>query len=775
MAYWLAKPGDAQQTDWLTRFEARYWTVNFPRPMMAAVTTTAPDAVRVDAVFYRANDLAGLIWASEDTHDHPLLAYETARDYRGLTLSFRWRASGLIPLDAVYGPTLTIEGRDAQGRAHTWYVRLWNYAKGRPGDATITLDFDRLAGGFLLPGEADPVWAGDIDRIFIALTPPGYSGQDTPLPQAVEAWAELSGLRCQGPTSTLSVGDVLVPPHDLSIASGYDDSYHLTPARLIHSLFRLGYRGAITHYVGMSHYFRLARQGVGWEVTLAGGAINVAAAAWHRDFAARAKAYGLDLILSLSFELFDAHCPQDWKQRAADGSPALTGWSPPSTLLSPANGAAMAYLQSVAKAFVGLAVAAGQKPRFQIGEPWWWTMPDGRICLYDAAAKAALGGAPLILPTVRTSQLGAAEKALLDAAGAVLAAATLALAQAVRTAFPNCERLILIYLPTLLDAAAPDLMRANLPLGWRWPAFDILQTEDYDWVTSGRAADAATNRARADLAARLGYPMTRQHYLAGFVADPADIAQWAAIDAAAEAARARGVAATFLWALPQVLRDGMTRFSIGDDTMDDFDDVDFPLALGKAAQVTAGFSTSIVTSASGHEQRNSAWANARLRFDAGPGVRSQSDVQMLLAFFRARRGPAKAFRFRDPLDQSSNLLSGVPQADDVRLGTGDGKETRFALIKTYGAGPDAEIRRITRPVAASVRVAINAVPQTTGWTLEAGGWVRFDTPPKAGAVITAGFLFDVPVRFEQDQLEVTALGLAAGDVPSVLLVEVREA
>ena len=122
--------------------------------MMAAVTTTAADALRVDAVFYRANDLAGLIWASEDTQDHPLLAYETARDYRGLTLSFRWRAKGMIPLDAVYGPTLTIEGRDAQGRARTWYVRLWNYARGTPSDATITLDFDRLAGGFLLPAEA---------------------------------------------------------------------------------------------------------------------------------------------------------------------------------------------------------------------------------------------------------------------------------------------------------------------------------------------------------------------------------------------------------------------------------------------------------------------------------------------------------------------------------------------------------------------------------------------------------------------------------------------
>ena len=209
--------------------------------------------------------------------------------------------------------------------------------------------------------------------------------------------------------------------------------------------------------------------------------------------------------------------------------------------------------------------------------------------------------------------------------------------------------------------------------------------------------------------------------------------------------------------------------------MDAFDDVAFPIAIGRAAQVMPGFSTAIVTTASGHEQRNTAWANGRLRFDAGPGVRSEADVQTLIAFFRARRGSAKAFRFRDPLDHSSRGMTGVPVATDLRIGTGDGTTTRFALAKSYGTGADAEIRRITRPVAASVTVALNGAPRTTGWTLDPGGWVRFDTPPTAGSVITAGCLFDVPVRFDTDQLEVTALALAAGDIPSVPLIEVREA
>ena len=227
MGYWLAPAGAAKQIGTVKRFDARYWTVNFPRPMMASVVTTGPNALRVDAAFYRADDLAGLIWEAEDRHDHPLLRYETSRDFRSCRLSFRWRSSGVKALDALHGPTLTIEGRDAAGQARSWYVRLWNYATGSPEDAAVSLDFGDLDGGFLLPGEADPVGAGDIDRMFISLVPPAYSGAAAALAEPAEGWAEMSEIRCEGAGSVLSVGETLVPEHRLRIASGYDDSYHL--------------------------------------------------------------------------------------------------------------------------------------------------------------------------------------------------------------------------------------------------------------------------------------------------------------------------------------------------------------------------------------------------------------------------------------------------------------------------------------------------------------------------------------------------------------------
>lgn len=771
MGHSLTRPGQALRTGFIKRFDPRFWTVDFPRPMMASVTTTDAHGLRVDAVFYRKNDLAGLIWAAEDSYDHPLLAYETSRDFRGCVLSFRWQSFGLMPLDAVNGPTLTIEGRDASGQPRGWYVRLWNYARGRPSDAEIRIDFDSLDGGFLLPSEADPVWAGDIDRMFISLVSPAFDNAGGPLAAPVEGHVLLSGIVCDGPGSVLSVGDVVVPPHGFAAATGYDDAYNQTPARLLRNMLQLGYRGSLDHYVGMSHYFRLEALYGGYYISLAGGALNTPCSAWHADFAARAKALGYRLIISLSYELFDAHCYNDWKQRAWNGDAALTGYDPPSVLLSPAHAGAMGYLQAVARSFVFLAASAGHAPRFQIGEPWWWVLPDGRPCLYDAATRAALGGAPVDIPTVRSTSLTAEQKRLLDDTGALLAASTAALVAAVRADQPACETMVLVYLPTVLDAAAPEVRRANVPLGWAAPAFDVLQLEDYEWVTSGNVGANASGTAL--MTTRLGYPVDRQHYFSGFVQFPSDTGQWPLIEAAARVAQARGVAETFIWALPQITRDGFTLFSLEEDEVQAFDDVIFPLALGRAASVTPGFSTAIVTTASGHEQRNMDWASGRLRFDAGPGIRSQADLEILIAFFRARRGAARGFRFRDPLDHSSRGMTGTPTSTDQSLGAGNGVQTVFPLIKWYGEGEEAEQRRITRPNVASVRVAVNGKP-ASGWSIGPGGTVIFSAAPPAGAAVTAGYTFDVPVRFADDNLTIESGQWLAGDIPSVPLLEIRE-
>ena len=774
MAFWLCEQRKGQASDWLRRFDPRFWTVDFPRPMMASAIASSPDVLRVDCEFHNTGDLAGVIWESEDTLDHPLLAYETKRDYAHTSLTFRYRSSGLIPLDQPNGPTLTIEGRDAAGNAKSWFVRLWNYASGSPEDAWITINFSDLEGGWALPG--DPVFPSDIDRMFISLVPPGYiQGGTAPLAARANGWAELRALKCAGHHAMLRIGDAMLPEHGVQMATAYDDAYNQTPERLLRNIRGLGYRGRIVHYLGMSHFFRLEQVGSDFLVQT-DGALCEPARSWHADYFFRCFEQGYLPISSLSYELFAQHCPAAWQQVAFDGEPARTGWVPPSALLSPANGQAMGWLHSVAANFVQLMREAGLPVLFQIGEPWWWVTPvERKICLYDDAAKAAFGGNPVAIPDM-TQPLTSAQTDLLDQAGALLAQSTSDLTQAIRTAATgaNSEVLLLSFTPTILAADMPELKRANLPQDWAWPAFDRLQLEDYDWLTA--SAEGLRRAAYAEVDARLGYPIAQQDYFAGFVLLAADAeSYWPLIDGALDEAETRGISERYVWALPQISRDGYTRLAAPqDDDMQAFDDIPYPLALGRDTGVSPEFSTSVAVTASGHERRNSLWSDARLSFDAGPGVRSEDELRTLIAFFRARRGAARGFLLGDPWDYSSNNMTDAPTMLDQLIGTGDGLVATFQLAKHYGAGSEPQTRPITRPRAASVLVSIDGV-QSNDWTLGEKGAVTFAAAPPDGAIIRAGFLFDVPVRFAEDRLDVSGVDFAAGEAPSVPLIELREA
>lgn len=777
MAFWLAEKREGQEYDHIRRFDPRFWTVNFPRPMVASVVSTAIDALRVDATFLRKADLAGLIWDSTDRYDHPLLAYKTGKDYARTTLSFHWRSGGVIPLDGIHGPTLTIEGRDAQGELRTWYVRLWNYAVGTKEDALITLPFSDLRGGFFLPDDADPIWPGDIDRMFISLVAPDFEpGLDAPLDTAVEGWVELTGIRCEGKHALIEIGDVMIPPHGLAVATGFDDNGVVTPARLVRNIRQLGYRGSVVHYVGMSHYFRLEHRDDAYLARKSGNPLNTPTQRWHEDFFRLCTEAGLRPVASLSYEMLAQNCPPEWMQRDYLGQPALTGWDPPSSLLSPANSEAMAWLRSAAAAFVGLMVEAGAEVRFQVGEPWWWIFADGRICLYDSAARATFGDSAPAIADMRAS-LSMAQTSLLDAAGALLAQTTADLVIAARGAAGGgaFESLLLVFPPTLLDPAMPEARRANLPLGWASPAFDRLQVEDYDWLTAG--ADAFRRAGYQTINQRLAYPPDQQDYFAGFVLTAEQRDAWRQIDAGIDEARERSPHEIVVWAMPQIMRDGYTRLPepLESDTMQAFDDVPYPLALGRDATVIPEFSTNVMVTASGFERRSSLWSNARLRFDVGPGIRSEAELGALIAFYRARRGPARGFRLRDPSDHSSNGMIGLPTPVDQLLGHGDGVRSNFPLVKHYGEGDAVQERRITRPAFETLLVSIGGVLNVGGWSLEDGGVIAFAAPPPAGAEVRAGFLFDVPVRFAEDQLEVSGTAFAAGEAPSVPLVEVREA
>ncbi|MBS3962080.1 MAG: DUF2460 domain-containing protein [Sandarakinorhabdus sp.] len=781
MEHYLASHAEQLRRAWVKRFAPRLWTVDFPRPMMAAATVPAPDVVRVDLDFLTRSDLAGLIWTSEDRWSHPLLAYRTQRDYRGTALAFDWVAGpGVMPLDALNGPVLTIEGRDAQGLERFWFVRLWNYAEGAPMAARIVLDFDDVRAGFGKGGE--PVFTGDIDRMFISLVPDGFDGSGLALPAALESFVELRNIVADGPGSTIAIGDAFLPEHRLRICSAYDDSYNQSPERLVEQWQALGYRGFVNHYVGMSHYYALAHIGEG-RFEVAGG-ICVSAKAWHRALARALTAEGMELILSLSFELFDDNAPGSWAQRDWRGARALTGWTPPSTLLSPCNTAAMAWLQDIAADFCLIAADEGLSVRFQVGEPWWWVGPGGAPCFYDAATVALWTGERGVAPPFMRDVIGprsTGEQDYLDWLGNRLFDATSSLrsaAAAVAAARPFTSYL-LFYAPQVLDSATPDLRRANMPSGWAYPDWDVLQLEDYTFVVGGD--ESGSRRGREAVSTILGYPIAKQQYFSGFVLDPlfANI-EWPRIGDAAADAFSRGIPEVLVWAWPQVARDGFQWIDPAGNAgreeydVDSFHDVRFPLELGFEAVGGPEFATQVATVSSGHEQRNVQWAQARISYDAGLGVRSDADLVTLLGFFRARRGQAFAFRFRDPLDWRSGDLGTPITAEDQLLGTGDGLRLSFPLVKRYGFTGAEEVRRITRPASGTVLVSVGGAVLQAGWNLLPGGNVQFDAAPAIGADVRAGFEFDVPVRFAADRLDISLSGWRAGEIPSVPLVEVRE-
>lgn len=211
--------------------------------------------------------------------------------------------------------------------------------------------------------------------------------------------------------------------------------------------------------------------------------------------------------------------------------------------------------------------------------------------------------------------------------------------------------------------------------------------------------------------------------------------------------------------------------------MESFHDVRFPIAISFGATGGPERRNEIVQLVSGREKRNARQADARRYYDAGTGLRSLDDLHDVLAFFEARRGSLHGFRFRDPFDMKSCKPSQTPSSFDQQVAAGDGETARFALTKRYGAGPDAVLRPIVKPVAGSVLVGVDGVGivEGAGFTLDVEtGEIVFATGaiPPEGASITAGFEFDVPVRFDTERLSVSLAAFKAGQIPAIPLVEI---
>lgn len=206
-----------------------------------------------------------------------------------------------------------------------------------------------------------------------------------------------------------------------------------------------------------------------------------------------------------------------------------------------------------------------------------------------------------------------------------------------------------------------------------------------------------------------------------------------------------------------------------------FHEVRLPARLAFGSTGGVERRTEIVTLGSGFERRSTPWAQGRRRYLIGANLRSLDDMAVLTSFFEARRGRLYGFRFRDFADCKSCAPGSAIGPLDQTLGEGDGTRAEFQLVKRYGEDEDPLERRIAKPVAGTVRIAIDGVDLDSGaFAVDAAtGLVTLDAPASAGAAVTAGFEFDTPVRFDADRIEVTLESFDAGRMAAVPLIEVR--
>ena len=199
--------------------------------------------------------------------------------------------------------------------------------------------------------------------------------------------------------------------------------------------------------------------------------------------------------------------------------------------------------------------------------------------------------------------------------------------------------------------------------------------------------------------------------------------------------------------------------------MASFHEVQFPPDIAYGAAGGPGYSTSVITTVAGYEKRNANWAAARGRWNVAQGLKTREQVASLIAFFRARKGRAYGFRFKDWTDF---------QALAQLIGTGDGVAKTFPLVKHYASGGITEARTITKPVTGTTKIYLNGTPQASGWSVNtATGVVTFTAAPANGAVITADFEFDVPARFDTDQMDITIETYELGRWGQIPIVEIR--
>lgn len=392
--------------------------------------------------------------------------------------------------------------------------------------------------------------------------------RDTPVGDRVID-VSFSNITVSGSRTVIAKRNYPNAAHEIGMTSGFDDTYNITPYRQVEQAYQLGYRGFWTSYMGMSHYFKAYGTTVNgaFKVELERNAtepLNHPTVRHLEDLFARMTAYGYKFVWSTAYEILNSVIPVDWKQLDADGDPALTGWSPPSSFIIPTKDECLDYLANVIKHGLSIMQGSGMSVlSFQIGEPWWW---DGsyaarKPCIYDPYTRAmytAETGQPVPTPWIRDfmEPVTDNQRPYLEWLGLKLGRSTNYIRDSVKAAYPAARSTLLFFTPQIMNPAAEMLTIINFPKSeWVYPNYDFMQIEDYDWLINGTMnLNPLTFEAAIDV---LLYPAEVVQYFVGFVNTAAEKWVWPNMNIAIWNAQDRNIGQISVWAYPQVIRDSM--------------------------------------------------------------------------------------------------------------------------------------------------------------------------------------------------------------------------
>ena len=195
-----------------------------------------------------------------------------------------------------------------------------------------------------------------------------------------------------------------------------------------------------------------------------------------------------------------------------------------------------------------------------------------------------------------------------------------------------------------------------------------------------------------------------------------------------------------------------------------FLEIRFPESIAFNSSSILEFNTTIIKAKNGYEQRNINWNSNKMKFNIINGIKTKAELDELITFFRNVKGAGYGFRFKDFTDY---------QAENQYIGVGDGETKEFQLIKAYRVSDNiVYYRKITKPVISTVRVFINDI-ESKDFNIDlTTGLITLNTAPEINVSVKSNFEFDVPVRFENDIMEITMNSINSGNVKEITLIEI---